>query len=110
MSYAVTYMWKLKKGYNDLLCRTYTNSQTSKTLWLPKETDWQGRDGLGDWDGDAVNLGCDYHCTNINIIKFVEFKFKKKCVALIIIIGLIYYSLEGDTFIGWNTKQELKMM
>ena len=41
MSYAITYMWNLKKkkkGYNDLLCRIDTDSQTLKNLWLPKET------------------------------------------------------------------------
>ena len=37
-SYAITYMWNLKKGYNELIRRTETDSQTSKTLWLPKET------------------------------------------------------------------------
>ena len=35
----------------------------------------------------------------------------KKCAALIIIISLIYYPLEGcEPSMGWNTKQALKMM
>ena len=35
----------------------------------------------------------------------------QKCVALIIIIRLIYYPLEGcEPSMGWNTKQALKMM
>ena len=45
MSYAVTYMWNLKKGYNELICRTDTVSQTLKNLWLPMETGWGDRMG-----------------------------------------------------------------
>ena len=26
--------------------------------------------GVGVWDGNAVKLGCDDHCTTINVIKF----------------------------------------
>ena len=37
-SYATTYIWNLKKGYNELICKTETDSQTLKDLWLPKET------------------------------------------------------------------------
>ena len=35
---AITYMWNLKKGHNELLCRTDTDSQTFKNLWFPNET------------------------------------------------------------------------
>ena len=42
MSNAITYMWNLKKGYNELLYRTETDSPTLKNLWLPKETGWGG--------------------------------------------------------------------
>ena len=42
-SHAITYMWNLKKGYNELLCRTDIDTQTLKNLWFPKETCW----GLG---------------------------------------------------------------
>ena len=38
--YAITYMSSLKKGYNELLCRTENDSKTLKNLWLPKETGW----------------------------------------------------------------------
>ena len=38
LSYAITYMWNLKKGHNELLCRTDTDSQTLKNLGFPKET------------------------------------------------------------------------
>ena len=31
-------MWNPKKGQNELLCRTDTDSQTLKNLWFPKET------------------------------------------------------------------------
>ena len=30
------------------------------------------RDAAGDWDGNAVILGCDDCCTTINVIKFIE--------------------------------------
>ena len=46
-------MWNLKKGQNELLCRTDTDSQTLQNLWFPNE-------GVGDalrvWDGHAVKL------------------------------------------------------
>ena len=38
MSYAIAYIQNLKKGHNELLCRTNTDSQTVKNLWFPKET------------------------------------------------------------------------
>ena len=47
-------MWNLKKGHNELLCRTDTDSQTLKNLWFPNET---GR-RLGGWDG---GLGWQYY-------------------------------------------------
>ena len=68
---AITYMWNLKKGHDEL-CRTDTNSQTLKNLWFPKETGWGLADTLGAWDGNAIKLGCDAHCTAINVIKFIE--------------------------------------
>ena len=42
ISYAIAYTWNLKKGYNELLCRAETDSQTLKNLWLPKQRDWRG--------------------------------------------------------------------
>ena len=33
---------------------------------------WGGGDGMGVWDGTAKKLGCDDHCTSINVIKFIE--------------------------------------
>ena len=32
---------------------------------------------LAVWDGNAIKLHCDDHCTTINVIKFIEY-FKKK--------------------------------
>ena len=68
-----------KKGYNELLCRTETDSQTLKNLRLPKETGcgrrgvgW--RDGLGFGDENAIKLGWDDGCTIINLIKFIIIK------------------------------------
>ena len=46
MSYDITYMWILKNDTNELIYKTETVSQTSKTnLWLPK---WKcgGKDKL----------------------------------------------------------------
>ena len=67
-------MWNLKKkGHNELLCRTDTDSQTLKNLWFPKETGWGGRrDGLRVCDRNAVKFGCDDCCTPINIIKCIK--------------------------------------
>ena len=31
-------MWNLKKGHNELLCKTDTDSQTLENLWFPKDT------------------------------------------------------------------------
>ena len=67
-------MRNLKKGSNELLSRTGTDSQTLKNLWLPKVRGVAG-DGLGVWDGNAMKLGCDVQCTTTNVIKFTELKF-----------------------------------
>ena len=39
-TYAITDMWNLKKGHNELLCRTDSDSQTLKNLRFPNETGW----------------------------------------------------------------------
>ena len=52
---------------------TETDSQTLKSLWLPKGTGGGGREGeLGVWDVNVLKLGCDDGCETINIIKFIE--------------------------------------
>lgn len=48
------------------------------TYRLGKAYDFQRRqvvgwgDVLGVWDGKAIKLGCDDHCTIIIVIKFIE--------------------------------------
>ena len=65
-------MWNLKKGHNELLYRTDTDSQTLKNLWFPNETGW-GVGGFTEvWNGNATKFGCDDCCTTINVIKFIE--------------------------------------
>ena len=49
-STAITDMWNLKKGHNELLCRADSDSQTLKNLWFPNETGrgvWGCTEGLG---------------------------------------------------------------
>ena len=67
----------LKKDTNELLCRTETESQTLKNLWLPKGTGGSGRGQLGVWDGKVLKLDCDDGCTTINT-KFIELKKKER--------------------------------
>ena len=72
---------KKKKGYNELLCRIGTDSQTLKNLLFPKETSCGaggGGNGLRVWEGNAIKLGCDDHCATINVIKFTELKIKRR--------------------------------
>ena len=78
MSHAITYMWNLKKGYNELLCWIETDSQTLENVWLPKDTGCSGEDELRVLDGNAVKLCCNDHCTTINTIKFTELKNKEE--------------------------------
>ena len=67
-------MWNLKKGHNELLCRTDTDSQTLKNLWFPKETVWGWGDSLGLWDGNPIKMDCDDYCTTINVINSLSNK------------------------------------
>ena len=68
-------MWNLKKGHNELLCRTDTDSQTLKNLWSPKETVWC----LG---GCAVVVDFTDHCTSPNVINSLINKKTEKKPAL----------------------------
>ena len=55
--YAITDMWNLKKGHNELLCRTDTDSDFEKRMvskWV--------EDAVGVWVGNAIKLGCDDCC------------------------------------------------
>ena len=40
---------------------------------------------VGVWDRNAIKLGCDDHCTNINIIKFIK---AKKIMHISLICGI----------------------
>ena len=60
-----------KKGHNEFLCRTDTDSQTLKNLCFPNETGC-GVGGMHWGFGNAIKFGCDGCCTTINIIKFIE--------------------------------------
>ena len=80
MSNTFTDMWNLKKGQNELLCRTDTDSQTLKNLRFPMETVLPGGNVLGLWDGSPIKLDCDDHCTTINVINSLSNKKIKKIV------------------------------
>ena len=57
ISYAITYMWNLRKGYNKLICRIETDSQTEKLTFTKgnrfAEEGWAG--GLG-WKCCKIRL------------------------------------------------------
>ena len=69
-------MRNLKKGYNELLCRTESDSQTLKKLMVIKGDGGGGKDGPGVWDGNGnvFKPGCEDGCATINILKL---SFKK---------------------------------
>ena len=81
MLYAITYIWNIKKKdkinleKNELLCRTDTDWQTLKNVTISKG-DRLGFGGMdwGFWMEMLIKLGCDDHCTTINVIKFIELK------------------------------------
>ena len=66
-------MWNLKKGQNELLCRTDTDPQTLKKCMVSKG---DSLDVLGLWDGNSIKLNCDDHCTTINVINSLSNKEK----------------------------------
>ena len=59
-------MWNLKKGHNELLFRTDTDSQTLKNL---RRQVGRVEGALGVWAGNATKFGCDDRCTTINVIE-----------------------------------------
>ena len=97
-------MWNLKKGHNELLCRTDSDSQTLKNLWFLKETGRGLGDALGLWDGKPIKLDCDDHCTTISVInslsnkKILEKKLslvqaKKPCECFLSPVKLLQLAL-----------------
>ena len=72
-SNAITYRGNLKKGHNELLCRTDTDSQTLKNLWFPNEPGWGmgGRTEGSRWKCYKIWLWwslCHYKCNKIQWI------------------------------------------
>ena len=57
VSHATTYMWNLRKGHNELLCRANTDSQTLKNLWFPYETGCGVGLGAGDLRWKCYKIG-----------------------------------------------------
>ena len=77
-SCAITYMWNLKKGYSELLCRRDRLTDFEK-LTVSKGNRIRGWNGLGFWDWNAVKLGCDDRCTTIKFIELKILKLKIRC-------------------------------
>ena len=71
-SYAVTDMWNLKKGHDELLCRTDTGSQTLKNLWFPKETVWGLEEYTGVVGWKSYKTGLWWSLYNYKCNKFIE--------------------------------------
>ena len=68
---AIPYLGNLKKGHNELICRTDADSQTLKNLWFPNEKGWGWGNALRVWDGNAVKFGFDDCCIPISVIKYI---------------------------------------
>ena len=68
ISNAFTDMWNLKKGQNELLCRTDTDSDFEKLMVSRGDSLGVGGDVLGLWDGNPIKLDCADHCTTTNVI------------------------------------------
>ena len=61
----------LKKGINEIICRTETDSQTLKTYGYQRRQ-VGGEGWAGSWGWKYCKMGCDDCCTTINVIKFIE--------------------------------------
>ena len=77
-SNAFTDMWNLKKGWNELLCRTDTDSTDFEKRMVSKREFGGWGDALGMWDGKPIKLDCDDHCTTIHVINSLSKKKLKK--------------------------------
>ena len=71
-----------KKGTNELICKTESDSQTLKNLWLPKGTGGRREGCTGPLKWNAPKLGCGDGCTTINIMKFTEL-FNKRGILIL---------------------------
>ena len=65
-------MWNLKKGHNELLGKTDTDSDFEKHDFQMRKFGGRG-DALRVWDGHAIKFGCDDCCTPINVMKFTKY-------------------------------------
>ena len=77
MSYAITYMWNLKKSTH----WTSLRNRNWLRLWQTygyQRTQVGAGGGMGWGLGWNVKLGCDDGCMTINIIQVIEVKKKKK--------------------------------
>ena len=63
-----------KKGQNELLCKTDTDSQTLKKLSFPKKQFGEWENVLELWNENPIKLDCDDHCTTINVINSLSNK------------------------------------
>ena len=71
-SNAITYMWNVRKGQNEFLCRTDTDSHTLKNLWFPKDTVCdvgEGCTGVVGWKSYKTALWWSLH--NYKCNKFI---------------------------------------
>ena len=72
--YAFNNMWNLKKGHNDLLCRTESDSDFEKLMVSKGDSFGGWGDALGMSGRNPIKLDCDYHCTTINVINSLSNK------------------------------------
>ena len=66
-SYAITYMWNIKKMDTINL---FAEQIVTQRLYIFQRN--QVREWAGVWDRNALKLGCDAHYTTINVVKFIE--------------------------------------
>jgi len=73
-------MKNLKKGQNELLCRTDADSKTLKNLRSLEETVWGVVGCNWVWDRNPVKLDCDDHYTTTDVINSLS---NKKIISLL---------------------------
>ena len=72
-SNAITYMWNLKKKDRmNFFAEKILTHRFWKTYGFQMGQVGGWGDALRVWHGNAIKLGCDDHCTIINVIKFIE--------------------------------------
>ena len=71
-SNAITYMWTLKNGHNELFAEQILTHGHWKTYGFQMRQFEGWGDALRAWDQNAIKFGCDGCCTMTNVIKFTE--------------------------------------